>query len=261
MIGGPLSNLIGRRMAMFINLIFAVIAGVLFLLAYFCKCWYLLFPGRFLIGINSGISTTAGITYITELSPINLRGMLGSTHQLFVTLGILISNILSFEFIFGTHKLWWIIFAITFIPIIIQFILTFFCPESPQYTLCFKNDEEQAFKDLRKLRDKNYDVQAEIDFLKRQQSSLKDVKVVGVLELRKYEYRWSAFLACFLQFTQQFSGINAAMYYSGEIFLAAGLTGFVNTLANCGVTLANVVMTWIIDGLEDDLYSYLQFLE
>ena len=74
---------------------------------------------------------------------------------------------------------------------------------------------------------------------------LLQVKVVGVLELRKYEYRWSAFLACFLQFTQQFSGINAAMYYSGEIFLAAGLTGFVNTLANCGVTLANVVMTFV----------------
>lgn len=70
-----------------------------------------------------GISTTAGITYITELSPINLRGMLGSTHQLFVTLGILISNILSFEFIFGTHKLWWIIFGKLFNKFVSFFVV------------------------------------------------------------------------------------------------------------------------------------------
>lgn len=49
--------------------------------------------------------------YLTEVSPINLRGMLGSVHQLLVTISILFSQILGLPFIFGNENYWPLIFG------------------------------------------------------------------------------------------------------------------------------------------------------
>lgn len=56
--GAPLADRYGRRLTLFINCVPAALAGVFFLLAYFCKKWYLFYPGRLLIGINSGTSSS-----------------------------------------------------------------------------------------------------------------------------------------------------------------------------------------------------------
>lgn len=44
--------------------------------------------------------------YLTEVSPINLRGTLGSVHQLMVTIAILVSQIIGLEFLLGNAR-WW----------------------------------------------------------------------------------------------------------------------------------------------------------
>ncbi len=44
--------------------------------------------------------------YLTEISPINLRGTLGSLPQLAITLSILFSQILGLDSIFGTSERW-----------------------------------------------------------------------------------------------------------------------------------------------------------
>ena len=41
-----------------------------------------------------GLSTVFAPLYLAEISPINLRGSIGTIHQLLLTLGILISEIL-----------------------------------------------------------------------------------------------------------------------------------------------------------------------
>lgn len=249
MIGGPLADKLGRRMAMLINLIPALVAALLFLFTYLFKVWPLLFPGRFFIGINAGITSSAAVTYLTELAPINLRGMLGSCHQLVVTVGILLANVVSFDFIFGTENLWFLIYVVTFLPIIIQLLLMKFIPESPPYTLLFKKDEVKATDDLKYLRGTS-DVKREMDSLKKQDVGDQSNNV-SVGALWKYQYRWAAFIACFLMVMQQLSGINAAMYYSSVIFEKAGLYGSTNTLASCGLMLANVLMTIVSTYLVD----------
>lgn len=44
--------------------------------------------------------------YISEISPLNLRGGLGTVNQLAVTLGLLISQILGVKQILGTDDGW-----------------------------------------------------------------------------------------------------------------------------------------------------------
>lgn len=44
--------------------------------------------------------------YLTEIAPVELRGALGSMHQLVVTFAILLSQILGLPYIFGNSSSW-----------------------------------------------------------------------------------------------------------------------------------------------------------
>ena len=44
--------------------------------------------------------------YLTELSPVSIRGSVGTLFQLGVVLSITLSQVLGLNFVFGTAKLW-----------------------------------------------------------------------------------------------------------------------------------------------------------
>lgn len=49
--------------------------------------------------------------YLTEISPVHLRGAVGTIYQLIIALSILISQILGLPEIFGTEHGWPILFG------------------------------------------------------------------------------------------------------------------------------------------------------
>lgn len=49
--------------------------------------------------------------YLTEISPINLRGTLGSAHQLLITIAILFSQIIGLPSVLGSMERWPMIFG------------------------------------------------------------------------------------------------------------------------------------------------------
>uniref|UniRef100_A0A915AGI1 Major facilitator superfamily (MFS) profile domain-containing protein n=1 Tax=Parascaris univalens TaxID=6257 RepID=A0A915AGI1_PARUN len=124
--------------------------------------------------------------------------------------------------------------GLTLFPVIAQLILLKFCPESPRYTLVFEGDEMKAEKDLIALRGKS-DNEPRITF--------------NMLFTRKL--RWATFIATFLMFMQQMTGINAAIYYSNSIFESTGLVADQVVAATCAVMLANVLMTFVSTSLVD----------
>lgn len=63
--------------------------------------------------------------YVTEISPTNLRGTLGSVCQLQVTIAIFISQVLGLPFFFGNKDLWPFIFGNYFSNINLS--LEYFC--------------------------------------------------------------------------------------------------------------------------------------
>ncbi|VDK60277.1 unnamed protein product [Gongylonema pulchrum] len=92
--------------------------------------------------------------YLTEISPVNLRGSLGSVAQLLVTIGILFSQVIGLPQLLGSVKLWPMIFAFTAVPAVFQLATLPMIPESPKYNLIVKNRAEKAEEDLKKLRGK-----------------------------------------------------------------------------------------------------------
>lgn len=245
MIGGLASgwfaDRFGRKGTMLINNIFAVIAGVLMTYARYVQLYPLVMIGRVFIGINAGITSGAVPMYLTEISPINLRGTIGSVSQLLITISICFSQMMGLKQIFGTPDRWQLVFAFTAVPVIIQLCFLPMCPESPKYSLVVKHRNERAETDLKWLRGKD-DVEAEMEVMKNEAAAMAAVKVVSMGDLFKGNYQWPMFIAIMMMLAQQLSGINVAMFFSTVIFQSAGL-GSAAVYATFGMGACNVLMT------------------
>ena len=133
-----------RKGGLLLNNIIGIIGALAMGSAKFVKSYEMLIAGRFLIGVNCGLNTSLVPMYISELSPINLRGGLGTINQLAVTVGLLISQILGIEHLLGTDEGWPYLLGMAIIPPIMQLILLPICPESPRYLLITRQQEKLA---------------------------------------------------------------------------------------------------------------------
>lgn len=109
-----------------------------------------------------------------------------------------------------------------------------------------KGNREKALSDLSKLRDARETdplVQEELKIISKEAEVFNSEPKVGILSLLRGKFIWPIFLACFLQAAQQLTGINAAMFYSTQIFEHAGLSGTTAIYATLGMGTANVLMT------------------
>ncbi|CAJ0581254.1 unnamed protein product, partial [Mesorhabditis spiculigera] len=254
MIGGLSSgwfaDRFGRKGALLLNNIFAFIAAALMTLCKSVNLYPLMIAGRFVIGFHSGLASGLVPMFLTEVSPINLRGTLGSIHQLFVTIAILVSQVLGLDFLFGTVNRWPWIFAMTVIPAILQLIMLPLCPESPKYSLVVKNQPEKAEAALKKLRAQD-DVTDELNEIREEAVAAQNTPKVQMGDLFKIPLRWPMFIAIMMMLSQQLSGINAAMFFSTSIFESAGLHGVSATYATIAMGAINVLMTiisvWLVD--------------
>jgi hypothetical protein len=55
--------------------------------------------------------------YLSEISPVNLRGLAGTLNQLFLVIGIFITNIAGLPQLFGTKDLWTVLVGFVLIPV------------------------------------------------------------------------------------------------------------------------------------------------
>ena len=140
-IGGLLGSIIGpkvigkycgRKTTLLYNNVFLVISSYFIIMA---KAWWWQAIGRVFVGIVAGISTAVVPTYFSELSPISIRGAVGTMHQLGITVGIVISQWLSTPSldIFGSEDKWQSLFMVPVLFGLVQCIVLPFCPESPSY--------------------------------------------------------------------------------------------------------------------------------
>lgn len=210
--------------------------------------------GRFLQGIQGGLSCSLIPTYLSEIAPSRLRGQTGVIHNFFLTLGLLTAQLLGFEGLLGNCKHWYTLLALPMVPAVIGVVLLLFFEESPKYLYYEKNDEEAAAKALMKLRDMG-DVSAEMEKMAEEWKKMMNQPVVmSVSEvLKARELRWPLLSGILLQMTQQMCGINVVFFYSRAIFDKAGvhpdyieyfvmLTGLTNVFCTfvCGILVDNI---------------------
>ncbi|MBY0379974.1 MAG: sugar porter family MFS transporter, partial [Burkholderiales bacterium] len=192
--------------------------------------------GRFITGLGVGIASFVAPLYLSEISPKKIRGGVIAMYQLMITIGIFlmfVSNaLLSFT---GS---WRIMLAILLIPSIIMLLGTLTLPESPRW-VALKGDIDRALIILHKVRTTPEEIEFEIKEIKDTISNK-----VSLLKLLSNGYFLKvALLGVFLQFLQQFSGMNAFMYYSEKIFATAGFTN--PAIGTVIVGLVNVLTTFI----------------
>jgi MFS family permease len=111
LMSGRLADKMGRKRGLLINNLFTFIAAALMSLAKFVDVYYLFPIGRLVIGFSCGLASGLVPMYLTEISPINLRGSLGSSNQLLITTGILVSQVLGLPYLLGNKDRWPYIFG------------------------------------------------------------------------------------------------------------------------------------------------------
>merc|ERR1712025_545857 len=227
------------------NNILVVIATLLMGLAKTANSFQMLIAGRLIIGINSGLNAGLAPMYLAEISPVSLRGALGTVYQLIITLSILISQILGVNVVLGTDEGWTWLLALTAVPAILQVATLPFCPESPKYLLLDKDDEMAANSALSWLRG-SIEVHDEMDEMKQERESMKLVPKVTLKEmLTNGSLRKPLIIAMMMMLAQQLSGINCAIFYSTKIFKLAGLDAQASQSATLGMGTMNVLMTFV----------------
>ncbi|CAI2347299.1 unnamed protein product [Caenorhabditis sp. 36 PRJEB53466] len=250
LLSGWLADKVGRRGALFYNNLFALAAAALMGLAKSVGAYPMIIIGRLIIGFNCGLSSGLVPMFLTEISPVNLRGMLGSLHQLLVTIAILVSQIFGLPHILGTGDHWPLIFAFTVVPAILQLALLLFCPESPKYTMNVRGQPEEAKKALIRLRGTD-NVSAELNAMRDEGNDTGVQNKTSMGDMFKGSLLWPMSIAIMMMLAQQLSGINVAMFYSTIIFRGAGLTGNEPFYATIGMGAVNVIMTiisvWLVD--------------
>ena len=205
---------------------------------------------RFIGGLGIGVSSVAAPTYISEISTPANRGRLGALYQFNIVFGILIAFLSNYflEGVGGENDWRWMLGALA-IPSLIYSILVVGVPESPRWLITAKNEIGKATSIMQRLGIAN--PAAEIEVI---QSSLKhEVKAGESASIFAPRYRTILWLAFFVAFFNQVSGINFILYYAPEILGRAGLAAkesLFNSIAIGGINLLfTFVGLYLIDKL------------
>lgn len=234
-ISGFLTDKLGRKK---INIIASLVFVVGSILAAIAPDTNSLIAGRLLLGLAIGIVAATVPLYLAELSPKDKRGRMVTFFQLAITLGILLSYVVGY--IFGdAENAWRLMFWAGFVPAIILFVGMLLVPESPRWLLT-KGRNEEALKVLNQLRKPDEAVAEYNETLK----LLEEEKLnkSSWMELFMPKLRIPLFIGIGIFAIQQFSGINAIIYYSTDIFKSL-FSDSQATLATVGVGIVNSLAT------------------
>ena len=209
---------------------------------------------RFIGGIGVGASTIAAPAYVSEISPANDRGRLVALYQFNIVLGILIAFLSNYLLRDIGENAWRWMIGIEAFPALIYTVLIFTVPNSPRW-LISKNRDAKAREVLELI---NPDENPEKLLLEIKIEN--DSHAEGENIFMK-KYRFPFILAFLIAFFNQFSGINAFLYYAPRIFEEAGLGESTALLSSVGIGVTNLVFTllgvFLIDRLGRKTLMYI----
>lgn len=232
--GGWPTDVLGRKKTL-------IIIGVLYTVsavgsALVSDPWLFAFF-RFIGGLGVGASTIAAPAYVSEIAPAEKRGRLVAMYQFNIVFGILIAFLSNFFFAglnLGGNTWRWMI-GIEAVPALIYTVMVCTVPMSPRW-LMMKGRFDEARAVLQKI-DPGRDVSG-LAGAGGGDSRTKE-------SILQPKYRHIALLAFLIAFFNQFSGINAFLYYAPRIFEIAGLEQSAALLSSVGVGVVNLIFTLI----------------
>jgi len=212
----------GRKLTLVGTSVPFIVGFYLMGLSYYVNSTALLFFGRVITGLVTGASTPPAQIYVSECASPRVRGALGSFTATYLALGILIA------YVIGAFVEWHILcFTLGSFPIVFGLIMLCM-PETPSWLLS-KSKDTKAKKVLQQLRGKHTDIEEEFKMIKSHIGEETEANADAVPATRSYSSVVTdaslvkpMLISIALMFFQQFSGINAVVFYSVTIFQLAG---------------------------------------
>jgi len=251
MFGGIPTNRLGRKKTLiwigvfyFVSAVGSALANDPYTFAFF----------RFLGGIGVGASTVAAPAYVSEISPAKDRGRLVALYQFNIVLGILIAFLSNYLLSNIGENAWRWMMGVEAFPAFIYTLLVFTVPKSPRW-LISKHRNEEARKVLEVI-----NPEGNVETLMKEIKTESESHIEGETIFMK-KYRFPLMLAFLIAFFNQFSGINAFLYYAPRIFEEAGLGQSTALLSSIGIGVTNLVFTvlgvFLIDRLGRKTLMYI----
>ncbi|PKU67793.1 sugar transport protein MST4 [Dendrobium catenatum] len=230
---------LGRRITMLIAGFF-FIGGVIFNGA--AQDLDMLIVGRILLGCGVGFANQAVPLFLSEIAPTRIRGGLNILFQLNITIGILFANLINY----GTSKIhpwgWRLSLALAGIPAFLLTIGALFVVDTPN-SLIERGRLEQGRAVLSRIRGTN-NVDAEFEEIVQASNAARQVKH-PFRNLLKRRNRPQLVIAIVMQIFQQFTGINAIMFYSPVLFNTLGFKNDASLYSAVITGAVNVVSTLV----------------
>ncbi|MEJ2662950.1 MAG: sugar porter family MFS transporter [Spirochaetia bacterium] len=233
MAAGRAADRLGRRRIIIVTAFLFVLAALATAVA---PTVGLLIAGRILAGIAIGAASFIAPLYISEISPVKIRGKLVSFNQLAITGGIVVSYLVGYAL--SSAGDWRLMFGLAAIPAAGLGIGLLPMPDSPRW-LFGQGRTEKATEVLRHIRG-HADVSGEVKEMR--------------LSIEKQSGSWAQVFSPHLRpalivgiglaVFQQFTGINTVIYYAPTIFQFAGFrSASAAILATVGVGVVNMLLT------------------
>ncbi|KAL1983778.1 hypothetical protein VTN96DRAFT_9864 [Rasamsonia emersonii] len=230
--------------------------------------------GRFITGMGVGSLSMIVPMYNAECAPPEIRGMLVGIQQFSIEFGIMVSFWIDYgtNYIGGTGDTqsdgaWLVPLCLQLVPALILFLGMLFMPFSPRW-LVHHGREDEARRVLAKLRSTTPEDEAvELEFLEIKAQSLFEKRSVAanfphlaeptVLNTAKLQFVAIGSLfktmpmfrrvivATVTMFFQQWTGVNAVLYYAPSIFAALGMSSNTTSLLATGVVGIVMLVTTI----------------
>jgi sugar porter (SP) family MFS transporter len=172
---------------------------------------------RFLGGVGVGASSVVAPMYIAEISPARIRGRMTAMFQFNVISGILIAYVSNYLLREAGSEPWRWMLGVAGITAFLFFVMLFVIPESPRF-LIRMGKISAARIILQRI---------EIDSV---DEEIEEIKLSVVKSEAGKQTLFSRFyikpisVAFLVAMFNQFSGINAILYYAPRIFELSGLT-------------------------------------
>jgi len=241
--GGIPSRKIGRRKTLLwigvfytISALGSALANDPFVFAFF----------RFLGGLGVGASTIAAPAYISEIAPAKNRGKLVGLYQFNLVSGILIAFLSNYLLNGIGDNDWRYMMGVEAIPALLYTFLVLGIPRSPRW-LYLNNKSNEAEQIIRSAYSDKDASELISEIKKDKESSIKSESIF------QKKYSFILMLAFLVAAFNQFSGINAFLYYAPRIFEEGGLGQSAALLNSVGIGLTNVIFTFIGINLIDKL--------
>ena len=236
---GRISDRIGRKKTLgLVALIF--FAGIL--MATVANSYTVMLIARMIMGLGVGGVSALVPSYLSEISPAQIRGRMLTLNQLLITVGLLVAYLV--DWAFAGSENWRAMFAVGLIPSVALVLGSLRLPESPAWLL--NQGKESQVRSLVTSVASDQAADRVIEMHRREEEQR---RATGTSERKGWRaltgprLRAAMVVGLTLAALQQFAGINTVIYYAPTIMQDTGLSATNSILYSVVIGVINLGMT------------------